>query len=236
MSKTKIIAGLAHVDYGHMADIVKEASDSGADYIHCDAADMHNLKNMQLMGGHQIIEGIRPYTNKPIECHAYLKDCDKLFIEKISKAGADMLILPAENFIGAPLAYIMKYCKDYRMKLGLTIGCFAPLCFVEEAIYYLDRLHIVIHGLNNNDWLWRESSIRLIQDAKCLISERNPNCELVVDGGVRHDNVEKLVAERVDGIVVSSAIFKYPEGIKAGIESFSKILDTYEEKYNKKNE
>ena len=58
MKKIKIAAGLAHVDYGHLADIVKEATEAGADYIHSDAADMHDLKNMQLMGGHQIIEGI----------------------------------------------------------------------------------------------------------------------------------------------------------------------------------
>jgi ribulose-phosphate 3-epimerase len=231
MAKIKIIAGLAHVDYGHMADIVKEVSDAGADYIHCDAADMHNLKNMQLMGGHQIIEGIRPFTAKPIECHAYFETCDKLFIEKIAAAGADMLILPAENFIGAPLAYIMKYCRDLGLKLGLTIGCFAPLCLVEEAIYYLDRLHIVIHGLNDDNWYWRKSALLLIQNAKRLIAERNPDCELVVDGGVRHDNVIELVEEGVDGIVVSSAIFKYSDGITEGVKTFRKVLDNLESRY-----
>ncbi len=59
-------------------------------------------------------------------------------------------------------------------------------------------------------------------------SERNPNCELVVDGGVRHDNVEELVQEGVDGIVVSSAIFKHPEGITAGVKTFRKVLDSFE--------
>ena len=59
MKKIKIAAGLAHVDYGQLVNIVKEASEAGVDYIHSDAADMHDLKNLQLMGGHQIIEGIR---------------------------------------------------------------------------------------------------------------------------------------------------------------------------------
>ena len=54
MKKIKIAAGLAHVDYGHIADLVKKATSAGSDYIHSDAADMHDLKNMQLMGGHQI--------------------------------------------------------------------------------------------------------------------------------------------------------------------------------------
>ncbi len=56
MKKVKIAAGLAHVDYGHIADVVKEVSDAGADYIHCDAADMHDLKNLQLMGGIKLLK------------------------------------------------------------------------------------------------------------------------------------------------------------------------------------
>ena len=55
MKHIKMAAGLAHVDYGHIADLVAEADAAGVDYIHSDAADMHDLKNMQLMGGHQII-------------------------------------------------------------------------------------------------------------------------------------------------------------------------------------
>ena len=61
MKKIKIAAGLAHVDYGHLADLARVATEAGADYIHSDAADMHDLKNMQLMGGHQIIDGIRKH-------------------------------------------------------------------------------------------------------------------------------------------------------------------------------
>ena len=47
MRKIKIAAGLAHVDYGNIADLVKQVTVAGADYIHSDAADMHDLKNMQ---------------------------------------------------------------------------------------------------------------------------------------------------------------------------------------------
>ena len=49
MKHIKIAAGLAHVNYGRIADLVKEVSDAGVDYIHSDAADMHDLQNMKLM-------------------------------------------------------------------------------------------------------------------------------------------------------------------------------------------
>ncbi len=222
MRPIKIAAGLAHVDYGHLADIVKEATEAGADYIHSDAADMHDLKNMQLMGGHQIIEGIRPHTDKPIECHIYTETCDILFIEKLAQVGTNMLIIPAEHFIGAPLAYIINWCRERKMKIGLTIGLYAPLSFVEESIYDIDRLHIVVHGVDETDgkdnWGWRRSCLDLLKRARKLVDEKNPKCEIAIDGGIRADNLAPLIECEPDVVVLSSAIFKDPEGITAGFK------------------
>jgi ribulose-phosphate 3-epimerase len=229
MKKIKIAAGLAHVDYGHLADIVKEATEAGADYIHSDAADMHDLKNMQLMGGHQIIEGIRSHTDKPIECHIYTKTCDLLFIEKLAQVGTNMLILPAEHFIGAPLAYIINWCRARSMKAGLTIGLYTPLSFVEESIYDIDRLHIVVHGVDETDgkdnWGWRSSCLDLLKRARTLVDEKNPKCEIAIDGGIRSDNLAPLIACKPDVVVLSSAIFKDSEGITAGLKRCAKAIE-----------
>ena len=235
MKKIKIAAGLAHVDYGHIADIVKEASNAGVDYIHSDAADMNDLQNMKLMGGWQIVEGIRPHTNKPIEVHFYSIKCDKMFIDQIAKAGANMLIIPAERFIGSELAYIIAWCREKNMKVGLTLGCYTPLSFVEESIYDIDRLHIVTHGQDeggaSGNWMWRKSVKDLVARARKLINEKNPKCELALDGGLRHNNLDQLISLNPDVIVFSSGIFKYKNGITKGVEACRKSIDAASQKY-----
>lgn len=236
MKHIKIAAGLAHVDYGHIADIVKEASDAGADYIHSDAADMHDLRNMKLMGGWQVIQGMRPFTEKPIECHIYTESMDIMFIDQIHQAGANMLIIPAEHFIGAQLAYIINWCRERNLKVGLTLGCYTPLCFVEESIYDIDRLHIVTHGVDETDghdnWGWRRSAVDLVKRARKMIDEKNPKCELAIDGGLRADNLEPLIECNPDVVVLSSAIFKDPEGITAGVKRCRQSIDAAAEKFN----
>lgn len=236
MKHIKIAAGLAHVDYGHIADIVKEASDAGADYIHSDAADMHDLQNMKLMGGWQVIQGIRPVTEKPIECHIYTESMDVMFIDQIKEAGANMLVIPAEHFIGAQLAYIINWCRERNLKVGLTLGCYTPLCFVEESIYDIDRLHIVTHGVDETDghdnWGWRRSAVDLVKRARKMIDEKNPKCELAIDGGLRADNLEPLIECNPDVVVLSSAIFKDPEGITAGVKRCRQAIDAAAEKFN----
>lgn len=235
MKHIKIAAGLAHVNYGNIAGIVKEISDAGVDYIHADAADMHDLQNMKLMGGHQIIAGIRPVTEKPIECHFYTVSMDLMFIEQIAEAGANMLILPAEHFIGAQLAYIINWCRERKMKVGLTVGCYTPLSFVEESIYDIDRLQIVTHGVDETDgkdnWGWRRSAVDLVQRGRKMIDEKNPECELALDGGLRNDNMDLLVACNPDVIVLSSAIFKDPNGIAAGYQKCRTAIDEAAKKY-----
>lgn len=235
MKHIKIAAGLAHVNYGHISAVVKEAVDAGVDYVHSDAADMHDLKNMQLMGGHQIIEAIRPVTDKPIECHIYTRECDRLFIEKIAAAGCNMLIIPAEQFLGAPLAYIINYCREFGMKVGLTVGCYTPLCFVDEAIYDIDRLQIVVHGVDDTDgkdnWGWRKSAVDLVKRARKMIDEKNPKCELAIDGGLRHDNMEPLIECNPDIIILSSAIFKDKDGITAGVQKCRDAIDEAAKKF-----
>lgn len=236
MKHIKIAAGLAHVNYGRIADVVKEASDAGVDYIHSDAADMHDLQNMKLMGGHQIIDAIRPETDKPIECHIYTVTMDEMFIEQIKVAGADMLIIPAEHFLGAQLAYIINWCRERGLKIGLTIGCYTPLSFVEESIYDIDRLHIVTHGVDETDgkdnWGWRRSVPDLIKRARKLIDEKNPSCELAIDGGLRADNMAPLIACNPDVIVLSSAIFKDPDGYTAGVKKCREAIDAAAKKFN----
>ena len=235
MKHIKIAAGLAHVDYGHIAYIVKEASDAGADYIHSDAADMHDLRNMKLMGGWQVIQGMRDYTDKPIECHIYTESMDIMFIDQIYDAGANMLIIPAEHFIGAQLAYIINWCRERKIKVGLTIGCYTPLSFVEESIYDIDRLHIVTHGVDETDghdnWGWRRSVIDLLKRARKMIDEKNPKCELAIDGGLRANNMEPLIECNPDVIVLSSGVFKDPDGITAGVQKCRKAIDEAAEKF-----
>jgi len=140
-----------------------------------------------------------------------------------------MLILPAEHFIGAPLAYIINWCRERSMKVGLTIGLYTPLSFIEESIYDIDRLHIVVHGVDETDgkdnWGWRSSCLDLLKRARTLVDEKNPKCEIAIDGGIRSDNLAPLIACRPDVVVLSSAIFKDSEGITAGLKRCAKAIE-----------
>jgi len=225
MKHIKIAAGLAFADYGRIGEQVAEATSAGVDYIHSDACDMFDMPDSQLMGGPQVIKGIRPFTMLPIECHAYIQSCDFNFVDDVAAAGANMLILPAEYHLGAPLVYLLNRARKRGMKFGLTLCCFTPLCFVEEAVYELDRLHIVVHGVGDSYWGYRETQIPMVEKAREMIDKKNPACELCVDGGILPETVHKLIVAGADVVESSRPIFKNPQGITAGVGIMRRALD-----------
>ena len=107
---------------------------------------------------------------------------------------------------------------------------------LDESIYDIDRLHIVTHGVDETDgkdnWGWRKSSMDLVKRARKMIDEKNPRCELAIDGGLRYDNMDLLVSCNPDVVILSSAIFRDPDGIEAGVAKCRKALDESAAKYN----
>ena len=110
-----------------------------------------------------------------------------------------------------------------------------PLCFVEESIYDIDRLHIVTHGVDETDgkdnWGWRRSVLDLVKRARLMVDEKNPKCELAIDGGLRVDNMDLLIGCNPDVIVLSSAIFKDANGIREAVKKCRHAIDESAKKY-----
>ena len=65
-----------------------------------------------------------------------------------------------------------------------------------------------------------------------MIDEKNPKCELAIDGGLRANNLDPLIACNPDVVVLSAAIFKDPDGYTAGVKKCRKAIDDAAAKYN----
>ena len=65
-----------------------------------------------------------------------------------------------------------------------------------------------------------------------MIDEKNPKCELAIDGGLRHDNMDPLIACNPDVIVLSSAVFKDSDGVSAAVKKCREAIDASARKYN----
>ena len=230
MKKVKISASMAHLDHGHMYDQIAEASEAGVDYIHLDSSDMVSIPTHPLMGGGaEVVKGIRKATDCPIEVHAHVHYATEGFINGFADAGANLMILPAIYYLDANLVPLVQACRSKGMKFGMTITIGAPLCLVDEAIYFLDRLHIHTHDVTPGIPL-RDSALPMLRKARQMIDECNPSCELAADGGLTPENVHKVVEVGADVIIMCRQIFQAEDGISAGVNRIREALDKAEYK------
>jgi pentose-5-phosphate-3-epimerase len=227
MKRVKIAAGLCFADYGKIGDQVAEATAAGADYIHAEAADMYVLPDRPLMGGPQVVEGIRPRTHLPIELHCYIRECSVRFIDIVADAGANRIILPMEYFMGgAPLLYFIRRAWERGMEFGIMLDCTSPASFAEEIIHFCQRIHVVTHGIDEKGyWSWRKSQLPMVKKLRTMIDEVKPDVELAVDGGITHENLDELVFAGVDVIEFSRPIFATDVGITDAVKRIREALD-----------
>ncbi len=227
MRRVKIAAGLSRADYGRLGDQVAEATAAGVDYIHSDQVDMEVLPHFELMGGAHVIRGIRPFTDLPIEAHIYVRRISVAWIDELAEAGANLIILPVEYTLGGPLNFLIDEIHKNGCRAGMMVTNGSPLCLVEEALYWVERLHLLTHDIDipNGYHALRESQLPMIRRARQMIDERGLDCELCCDGGLTPENVHKVVAAGVDVVEMSRPIFQAPEGITTAVKRIREVLD-----------
>lgn len=184
--------------------------------------DGHFVPNLTF--GPMIIKAIRKLTNLPLDSHLMISNPD-MYIDEFRKAGSDIITV---HFETCPhLHRTITKIKQSGAKAGVAINPATPVHLVEEIIDYIDILLImsVNPGFGGQEFI--ETSLRKIVQAKKLITERNLNVEIEVDGGIDVDNVELLLEAGADIIVAGSAIFK-SENITEKVKQFKNIFLDYE--------
>jgi len=117
--------------------------------------------------------------------------------------------------------------KQTGAKAGVAINPATPVYAVEEIIDYVDLLLIMSVNPGFGGQKFIETSLRKVVQAKKIITERNLNVEIEVDGGIDINNVELLLEAGADIIVAGSSVFKSND-VTETVKKFKKKFLEYE--------
>jgi len=160
-----------------------------------------------------------------IDVHLMVSPVDAL-IDSFIKAGANSISFHPEatNHVDRSLQLI----RNGGCKAGLV---FNPATSLDAARYVLDKLDIILL-MSVNPGFGGQKFIPAVLDkareARKLIDDAGIDCRLMIDGGVKVDNIREVADAGVDMMVAGSAIFKAPrtvESYKATIDQMRAELD-----------
>lgn len=202
--KLKIAPSLLSCDFSNLETEVKNCENFGADILHVDVMDGHFVPNITI--GPLIVKAIRPHSSLPIDCHLMISNPDD-YIDDFADAGADYISVHAEvcNHLHRTISKI----KERNCKAGIVLNPLTPLQFAYDAAEYCD--FILLMSVNPGfggqsfipSFLNKCKTLRNYLDSNGL-----SNVEIEVDGGVKIDNIKKVVNAGANMIVSGSGLFK----------------------------
>lgn len=202
----KIAPSILSADFSRLGDDIRAVERAGADWLHVDIMDGHFVPNITI--GPFVVEAVRKVTRLPLDVHLMITDADKYAPEFI-QAGADWVSVHPDTCVD-PVATLEKI-RELGAKASIAVNPDVPLEKVEACFAHIDMILMmtVFPGFAGQAFI--EDVLQKIQRAKKIIHERKLPVLIEADGGIKADNIHRVVEAGAEVIVSGSGIFKTPD-------------------------
>lgn len=202
----KIAPSILSSDFSRLRDEIQAVEAAGADWLHVDVMDGHFVPNITI--GPVVVESIRKVTRLPLDVHLMITDPDKYAPEFI-KAGADWISVHPETCKNPQAS--LKKIRKLGAKASIAVNPDVPLEKVEAYFHEIDMLLMmtVFPGFGGQAFI--EDVLPKIERARSVLTQRRLPILIEADGGIKADNIGRVVQAGAEVIVSGSGIFKTPD-------------------------
>lgn len=187
----------------HLENDIEMINNSQADWFHLDVMDGMFVPNISF--GPMIIGQMAKKATKTLDTHLMIEDPDRYIVD-FKNAGTDYLTVHYEAC--RHLHRSVQAIKKEGLKAGVSLNPHTPVSVLEDIIADVDLVLIMSVNPGFGGQKFIENSYAKIEKLNNLISQKNSQALIEVDGGVNLENAPKLVAAGADVLVAGNAIFK----------------------------
>ena len=178
-------------------------NNSEAEWFHLDVMDGRFVPNISF--GRPIIEQIRKATSKICDVHVMILEPEK-YAEAFKKAGADIYTVHVE---ACPhLHRNLQQAKQLGMKAGVALNPHTPIQTLIDVIQDIDVVCLMSVNPGFGGQQFIPQTIQKIVELKALITQKNTNTLIQIDGGVTLTNAPQILAAGADVLVAGNTVFK----------------------------
>jgi ribulose-phosphate 3-epimerase len=198
----KVSASLLACDMAFLGQAVRELERCGADYLHLDVLDGHYVHNLSF--GPKVVSDLKKVTSLPIEVHFELYRAENL-IDVFAEAGTDRMIIQ-RDCCDQPIRLLTKI-RNLGVKVGMAINPGDGIDGIEHLFHYLDFLSIMSVEPGFCGQTFEASCIEKVDRLKAMLSERNQELSVYMDGGITLEIAETIKKHDVDVMVVGNGLY-----------------------------
>lgn len=198
----KLAPSILSADFARLLEDVKKVEQAGCEYLHIDVMDGHFVPNITL--GPAIVKSLRKDVNMVFDTHLMIENPDN-YIKDFVDSGSDIIVVHAEacNHLHRTIQNI----KSYNIKAGVALNPATPIETIKHVLEDVDMVLVMTVNPGFGGQSFIEGMIEKIEELKKLIDEKKLKVDIQVDGGIKPDNIDKVVKAGANIIVAGSAIF-----------------------------
>jgi ribulose-phosphate 3-epimerase len=202
----RIAPSILSADFGRLAAEVAAITAAGADYVHVDVMDGHFVPNLTI--GPVVIEAVRKATTLPLDVHLMIENAAR-WVAEYAKAGADIIGVHAEN--DPHLHRTIGAIANLGKKPCVVLNPHTPLETIRWVLRDVAQVLIMSVNPGFGGQSFIPSALEKIRALRRMIDEQGLAVEIEVDGGVKLDNIDKVIAAGANVVVSGSGVFGTPD-------------------------
>ncbi len=198
----KISPSILSADFANLERDIRKIST--ANYVHVDVMDGVFVPNISI--GLPVVKAIRPVTQQPLDVHLMIVEPGR-YAGRFCDAGADIVTLHVEADTEENLLSAIDVIHAKGKRAGVVLKPATP---VSAVLPYLERVELILvmtvePGFGGQSFM--TDQLDKIRAIRALINERNPACDLEVDGGIGPDTYRACVDAGANVLVAGSAVY-----------------------------
>ena len=201
----KVSPSILSADFVNLERDIRALTPAGADYVHIDVMDGNFVPNISI--GIPVVADIRGITDLTLDVHLMI-DRPVRYVERFCKAGADILTIHIEADTMENTLEALRIIRACGVKAAISVKPKTP---AEAVLPYLELCDLILvmtvePGFGGQSFM--ADMMPKVSKIRSYIDERNPACELEVDGGVNVQTAKICTSAGANVLVAGSAFFK----------------------------
>ena len=201
----KLAPSILSADFVNLERDIRALGPQGADYVHVDVMDGCFVPNITI--GIPVTAAIKRISPLPLDVHLMI-DRPLRYVEDFCRAGADILTVHVESDLPANIRAALEKSRTLGVRAGLSVK---PNTRAEAVLPFLELCDLILvmtvePGFGGQSFM--ADMMPKLRTIRGWIDQKNPGCELEVDGGVNEKTGRLCVENGANVLVAGSAWFK----------------------------
>ena len=216
----KIIApSMLSCNFGKLEEEIEMVNQSEAGWFHLDVMDGVFVPNITF--GTPILEVFKKCATKHLDAHLMIVNPEN-YIEKFASLGANTITVHYEACDN--LQNTINQIKKLNVKAGVAINPDTDVSVLYSLINEIDLICLmsVFPGFSGQKFI--PDTFERLEKLKKIITDKNSQAMIQIDGGVSIDNAKKLVSLGADILVAGSFVFN-SEDASTTIKKLNSVIN-----------